>query len=107
MINEEQFKALVAKNLANYRKINNLTQLDLAEQLSYSDKAISRWEKGEVIPDVLTLNKLCEIFNPEKPMKKVLFGGYDKEDVLKHIQTITELYQNQIFLNQKYYQSLD
>lgn len=39
MINEEQFKALVAKNLTNYRKINNLTQLDLAEKLSYSDKA--------------------------------------------------------------------
>ena len=55
MINEEQFKALVAKNLANYRKINNLTQLDLAEKLSYSDKAISKWERGESLPDLYTL----------------------------------------------------
>lgn len=62
MINEEQFKALVAKNLTNYRKINNLTQLDLAEKLSYSDKAISKWERGESLPDLYTLEKIAELY---------------------------------------------
>lgn len=62
MINEEQFKALVAKNLTNYRKINNLTQLDLAEKLSYSDKAISKWERGESLPDLYTLEKIANLY---------------------------------------------
>lgn len=62
MTNEEQFKALVAKNLTNYRKINNLTQLDLAEKLSYSDKAISKWERGESLPDLYTLEKIAELY---------------------------------------------
>ena len=62
MINEEQFKAIVAKNLANYRKINNLTQLDLAEKLSYSDKAISKWERGESLPDLYTLQRIADLY---------------------------------------------
>ena len=62
MMNEEQFKALVAKNLSNYRKINNLTQLDLAEKLNYSDKAISKWERGESLPDLYTLQKIAELY---------------------------------------------
>lgn len=62
MINEEQFKTLVAKNLTNYRKINNLTQLDLAEKLSYSDKAISKWERGESLPDLYTLGKIADLY---------------------------------------------
>ena len=62
MMNEEQFKAVIAKNLINYRKINNLTQLDLAEKLNYSDKAISKWERGESLPDLYTLQKIAELY---------------------------------------------
>ena len=39
-------------------------------------------------------------------IKKVLFGGYDKDDVLRHIQEITKLYQNQITELQKQEQEL-
>lgn len=62
MINEETFKNTIAKNLTKYRKINNLTQLDLAEKLNYSDKAISKWERGESLPDIYTLSKLAEFY---------------------------------------------
>lgn len=62
MMNEEIFKNIIAKNLTKYRKINNLTQLDLAEKLNYSDKAISKWERGESLPDVYTLCKLAEFY---------------------------------------------
>lgn len=62
MINEDKFKELVAKNLTKYRKINNLTQLDLAEKLSYSDKAISKWERGESLPDLYTLEKIANLY---------------------------------------------
>ena len=54
---------VIGTNIKELRKANKLTQYELAEKLNYSNKAISRWESGEVIPDVLTLNKLCEIFN--------------------------------------------
>lgn len=62
MVNEETFKQIIAKNLTKYRKINNLTQADLALKLSYSDKAISKWERGESLPDVYTLSKLAEFY---------------------------------------------
>ena len=54
---------VIGTNIKELRKANKLTQFELAEKLNYSNKAISRWESGEVVPDVLTLNKLCEIFN--------------------------------------------
>ena len=53
---------VIGTNIKELRKANKLTQYELAEKLNYSNKAISRWESGEVIPDVLTLNKICEIF---------------------------------------------
>jgi len=39
-----------------------LTQAGLAEKLNYSDKAVSKWERGDSIPDVLTLMALAEQF---------------------------------------------
>lgn len=54
---------VIGTNIKELRKANKLTQYELAEKLNYSNKAISRWESGEVVPDVLTLNRLCEIFN--------------------------------------------
>ena len=40
-----------------------MTQLELAEKISYSDKAVSRWENGESLPDVETLYRISEVFN--------------------------------------------
>ena len=51
----EDIKDIVAVNLTNLRKANKITQLELAEKLNYSDKAISKWERGESLPDVVTL----------------------------------------------------
>ena len=39
-----------------------MTQASLAEKLNYSDKAVSKWERGESVPDVLTLMQLAELF---------------------------------------------
>ena len=49
----------IGHNIASYRKQAGLTQAALAEQLNYSDKAVSKWERGESIPDVLTLDTLA------------------------------------------------
>jgi len=55
-------KRNIAKNISNLRTANRLTQLELAEKLSYSDKAISKWERGESIPDIVILYQIAELF---------------------------------------------
>ena len=58
----EKLKNQIGKNIASYRKCAGLTQAGLAEKLNYSDKAVSKWERGESIPDVITLAQLAELF---------------------------------------------
>ena len=55
-------KQIVAKNILALRTKNHITQLELGEKLNYSDKAISKWERGESIPDVTVLKAIGEIF---------------------------------------------
>ena len=59
---DEKLKSRIGKNIASYRKHSGLTQAGLAEKLNYSDKAVSKWERGESVPDVLTLIQLSEQF---------------------------------------------
>ncbi len=61
-MDDEKLKLLIGKNIASYRKAVGLTQAGLGEKLNYSDKAVSKWERGESIPDVLTLVQLAELF---------------------------------------------
>ncbi len=61
-MHDEKLKAILGANIAAYRKRQGLTQAGLAEKLNYSDKAISKWERGESMPDVLTLVQLAEHF---------------------------------------------
>lgn len=60
---DEKLKKTIAENLVYYRKINNITQAKLAELLSYSDKAVSKWERGDGVPDIYILNKLASIYH--------------------------------------------
>lgn len=62
MLDELKFKETVSKNLIKYRKAHGLTQAGLAEKLNYSDKAISKWERGESIPDAYTLNVIADFY---------------------------------------------
>ena len=61
-MDNEKLKITITENLINYRKANKLTQAELAEKLNYSDKAISKWERGEGYPDVFVLNNIAEIY---------------------------------------------
>lgn len=61
-MNDEKLKSQIGGNIALYRKNAGLTQAGLAAKLNYSDKAISKWERGESIPDVITLLTLAEQF---------------------------------------------
>ena len=59
----EKLKLQIGANISAYRKRAGLTQAGLAEKLNYSDKAVSKWERGESVPDVLTLALLAEKFD--------------------------------------------
>lgn len=72
---------VIGNNIKELRKINKMTQNDLAEKLNYSNKAVSRWESGEVIPDVQTLNNICEVF--EIPIENIFKEQLPTEKVKK------------------------
>ncbi len=55
-------KETIANNLVILRKKHKMTQQALAERLNYSDKAISRWEHAETLPDIETLCRVCDIY---------------------------------------------
>lgn len=58
----EDLKKVIAHNISALRKHHGMTQLDLAEKLNYSDKAVSKWERGDSIPDVLVLKNMADLF---------------------------------------------
>lgn len=62
MEKENNQQELLAKNLVYYRKASGLTQLELAEKFNYSDKSISKWERGEGFPDIFVLKSLADFY---------------------------------------------
>lgn len=61
-MDQENIKKIIANNMLVFRKRSGLTQAELAEKINYSDKAVSKWERGDGIPDVLVLCEMAEIF---------------------------------------------
>ena len=59
---EANIRKAIAENIAKHRKNTRMTQIDLSHKINYSDKSISKWERGDGIPDVMTLIQLSEIF---------------------------------------------
>lgn len=74
----EDIKLIIAKNITALRQNAKLTQIELAERLNYSDKAVSKWERAESIPDITVLKTIADMFqvpldylvreNPELPV---------------------------------------
>ena len=58
----DQLKPIIARNIAALRQAAGMTQLELAEALHYSDKAVSKWERGESVPDVAVLKQIADLF---------------------------------------------
>lgn len=59
---EIKIKKTFSQNLIKLRKSKGLTQAQLAEKLNYSDKSVSKWECGDVLPDVVTFTAIAEFF---------------------------------------------
>lgn len=75
----DDFKKVVAGNIIKLRTSMNLTQAQLGEKLNYSDKSISKWERGESTPDVFVLKQLADmagvtvdyIITPHDPAEEI------------------------------------
>ena len=86
----EQLNQILANNLVKLRKSNNYTQSDIANLVAYSDKTVSKWETGEIIPNVENLIKLCNIYNvtldeitkpiPDDKLQKNVNTNYDRQN---------------------------
>lgn len=85
----------VGARIAKLRNENNITQLELAEKLGVTDRAVSKWETGGSFPDITLLPQIADIFNVNvdyllrgKPIIKQNFylgcGGRCKDDVNKN-----------------------
>ena len=59
---QKEMRETISKNLIFYRKKCGLTQAQLADKVGYTDKSISKWERGESVPDVFILKELANIF---------------------------------------------
>ncbi len=80
-------KSVIAANISQLRRDHGITQLELAERLNYSDKAVSKWERGESYPDVATLKEIADLFSvtvdyllqAEHPQEKVARREYTRK----------------------------
>ena len=88
----EELKMIIAGNIGQLRRDAGLTQLDLAEKLNYSDKAVSKWERGESLPDIVTLKAVADYFKvsvdylmrAEHPVEQDVKREYTKRQRRNH-----------------------
>lgn len=85
-----KLRDIIAANLIFLRKKNNFTQQELASKINYSDNAISRWERGEVIPTIETLEILAAFYgiNVQDLLDTQFVSSHDKPQsglVLKRV----------------------
>ena len=72
----ENIKSIIAKNITDLRCSRSMTQLELAEKLHYSDKAVSKWERGESVPEINTLIAIADLF--EVPLDDLVREPHSK-----------------------------
>lgn len=93
----QNLKPIIAKNISNLRQEKNMTQSDLAIKLNYSDKAVSKWERAESVPDIAVLKKIADLFE--------VTLDYLVTDVHEDISNISETTEANIPLDDEIYDS--
>ena len=79
----DERKATIASNLIRLRLAAGMTQAELGEKLNYSDKSISKWERGDVTTDVFVLMQIADVFGVDvdyllKPHNEIEPAIYNK-----------------------------
>lgn len=59
---ERPLEMIIAENLTELRRERGWTQAELAEQINYSDKSVSKWERGDGMPDLKVLKQLADLY---------------------------------------------
>lgn len=57
-----ELKRIIAANLSALRQKAQLTQAELGEKINYTDKSVSKWERGDAAPDIVVLKQLADLF---------------------------------------------
>ena len=78
----------LAQNLSQLRREKGLTQAELGEKLNYSDKSVSKWERGEGVPDLNVLMQLSELYGVKLNDIIGIEDAIKKEDPLPHKERI-------------------
>ena len=72
----------IGKKIVNLRKINNITQMELADLMGVSYQAVSNWERGSSMPDISKLPELAKIFGVTIDE---LLSGEESLDFIKNV----------------------
>lgn len=86
-------KETLGMRIAALRKSKGMTQLDLAERMGVTDKAVSKWERDLCCPDINTLPKLAETFaiSVDELLQVNSVSGRSREEQAVHHVTIIVL----------------
>mgnify|MGYP004473414917 CR=1 FL=1 len=77
-----ELKNIIAQNITELRKQKKLTQAEFAERLNYTDKAISKWERGESIPSIDVLKQIADMFGVKVDYLLQEGSFIDKQDLV-------------------------
>ncbi|MBR4982371.1 MAG: helix-turn-helix transcriptional regulator [Lachnospiraceae bacterium] len=80
----QELKFIIAKNIQKLRQEKGMTQWELAEKLNYSDKTVSKWERGESLPDIVVLKAVADLF--EVTLDYLVEEEHDGKPVTKEIR---------------------
>ena len=79
-------KSVIAKNITELRTSGGMTQIELADKLHYSDKAVSKWERGESVPEINTLVAIADLFGV--PLDWIVRDEHTKAEITEADHTL-------------------
>lgn len=91
----EDIKNIIARNIIILRRKKGMTQSDLADKLNYTDKAVSKWERGESIPNVIVLKDIADLF---EVTIDYLITPQDENESIEETTTISKKTANRGFI---------
>lgn len=62
LLKNDEIRKNISQNLVKFRTASGLTQSALAQKINYSDKSVSKWERGDGTPDIFVLSTLADFF---------------------------------------------
>ncbi len=75
----------ISEKICQFRKLKSLTQAELGEKLGVSPQAVSKWEKGESLPDIMLLPTLCQVLGVSTDTLLEVPSSVKKENCLSAV----------------------